>query len=347
MKEAIMAKKEPFINRFRAGFKKQIAGLAESGKPVFITFFLTIIFMGAACLATFFFFLQGEEQVMVPNVVGKSLTNALLEMQQKELYAKIQLRYSDMPGDIDTILEQSPEAGAIVKAYRRVVLTVSRGVAVDSIDDYVGKNVEEVLPRLQTLFGGDTSLVKIAPPVYQKSSNAEGVIIAQYPEGGTYISDQLTLQFIVSSGTKTEMVELPGFVGMTLPQLYEAMQKGKVILDFSSHAATESEKAGTITYIEKPAGSKVTAYSRIKADVAFAPRKEDDTLVNGILSCTLPEYPYPVMVKLESSDSEGRTKTLASFNHPGKALTVPYSVNVGSVLTLYVRDRQVYQQNVE
>ncbi len=342
-----MADKEPFINRFRASFKRQIAGLAESGKPVFITFFLTIIFMGAACLAVFFFFLQGEEQVMVPNVVGKNLTNALLEMQQKELYAKIQLRYSDMPGDIDTILEQSPEPGAIVKAYRRVTLTVSRGVAVDSIDDYVGKAVEEVLPRLQTLFSGDSSLVKLAPPVYQKSGSAEGIILAQYPEGGTYISDPLTLQFIVSSGTKTEIVELPELIGMTVPQVYEAMQKGKVIFDFSSHNASESEKSGTVTYMEKPAGSKVSAYSRIKADVAFAPRKENDTVINGILSYTLPEYPYPLSVKLEATDSEGRTKTLVSFNHPGKAITIPYSVNAGSMLTLYVRDRQMYQQDID
>lgn len=50
-------------------------------------------------------------------------------MQVKELYPKIQLRYSDVPGDKGMILEQNPVAGTIVKASRRIDLVVSRETA--------------------------------------------------------------------------------------------------------------------------------------------------------------------------------------------------------------------------
>jgi hypothetical protein len=88
----------------------------QSNVPLYICVcvaaFLIVVM---AAVATFFATVKGPEQVLVPNVVGKQLEDALLEMQVKELYPKINLRYSDVPGDEGAILEQSPAAGAIVK----------------------------------------------------------------------------------------------------------------------------------------------------------------------------------------------------------------------------------------
>ncbi|MBQ3800892.1 MAG: PASTA domain-containing protein, partial [Treponema sp.] len=137
--------------------KRQFDAIARGGAPLFFTIILTLCVTVVACIAVFLVSLQGEEQVMVPDVVGKTLTTALLEMQQKELYAKIQLRYSD-EDDALTILEQSPAPGSIVKAYRRVTLTVSRGVEGSGIDDFVGKNIDSVLPELKKKYSGKDSL---------------------------------------------------------------------------------------------------------------------------------------------------------------------------------------------
>ena len=74
-----------FGRRIRDGIRSQTEGLAYGGKPLFFTMILTFLVTVIACIAVFFASLQGEEKVMVPDVVGKSLTTALLEMQQKEL----------------------------------------------------------------------------------------------------------------------------------------------------------------------------------------------------------------------------------------------------------------------
>ena len=72
----------------------------QSNVPLYICVcvaaFLIVVM---AAVATFFATVKGPEQVLVPNVVGKQLEDALLEMQVKELYPKINLRYSDVPGD--------------------------------------------------------------------------------------------------------------------------------------------------------------------------------------------------------------------------------------------------------
>ena len=42
---------------------------------------VSIVFMGLICLAVFFATVKGAEEVMVPDVKGKELSEALLEMQ--------------------------------------------------------------------------------------------------------------------------------------------------------------------------------------------------------------------------------------------------------------------------
>ena len=109
--------------------------MQQSGASFFLYAVLVIIFMGLICIAVFFASVKGEEEVMVPQVVGKELSDALLEMQVKELYPKIILRYSDNPEDKGFILDQTPVAGSIVKAGKRINLTVSRGTVVDKVED--------------------------------------------------------------------------------------------------------------------------------------------------------------------------------------------------------------------
>ncbi|MCR5761770.1 MAG: PASTA domain-containing protein [Treponema sp.] len=326
--------------------KEQVSNLAYGGKPLLFTIIVTFIVMLASCIAVFFSQVHGAEQVMVPNVVGKSLTTALLEMQQKELYAKINLQYSDMPGDINTILSQNPEAGAIVKAYRRVTLTVSRGVAIDRIEDYQGQNIESILPRLRVLFDGDSSMVKIASPVYKQDSSEQGTILAQFPEAGTFISDATTLHFIVSSGDKVEMVNVPEIEGMNAKQILKAMEESKIIFDFTQAEADDTKKWGTAVYQDMK-GNTVQAYSHVNVQFAVSPVTESDTAVSGILSHNLLEYPYPIPVRLEATDKNGKTSVLVSFSHPGNNITIPYSVTRGTTLMLYVKDRVEYQETIE
>ncbi len=111
-----------------------------------------IAFVVLIAVTVFFIALRGAEQTMVPDVVGKELTAALLELQVKELYPRIQLRYSQSIADKGNILEQDPRPGAIVKAGRRIRLVVSRGVVVDKVENYLGQNLDDVKIHLQTLF---------------------------------------------------------------------------------------------------------------------------------------------------------------------------------------------------
>src|SRR5574344_1024518 len=169
------------FKKMKTSFEDQIERLRDGGKPLVWTVILTFVVMVLVCLVVFFASVHGSEKVMVPNVVGKNLEEALLEMQAKELYPKIQLKYSDVPGDEGKILDQNPDAGAIVKAYRRITLTVSRGTIVNQIENYVGMNYDDLKLKLQTQFTGQRQLIVLADPVYKADASDSGTIIAQNP----------------------------------------------------------------------------------------------------------------------------------------------------------------------
>ncbi len=338
-------KKKITFNDIQQNFKTQVENFRNGGKPLLWTIIFTFVIMVIVCLAVFFTSVQGAEQVMVPNVVGKELETALLEMQAKELYPKIQLKYSDLPGDEGTILEQNPGPGAIVKAYRRINLTVSRGLIVDEIADYTGRKYDEVKMQLQTQFTGQKQLIVLAEPVYKADLSEAGTILEQNPPAGTQIVDPVTVQLIVSRGNTFENTKRPVIAGKDLNSLLRIMSSSKIVYEFTSHIALEGEKAGTVISEDEYTDEYVPNYSRIKADIAF-PEEQND-LVYGIYTANLPDYPFDISVRLDATDTDGNTTNYISIRHRGNLLTIPYAVQPGTVLTLFVVDEEFSHVKVE
>ena len=299
-----------------------------------------------AAFAIFFLNVKGPEKVLVPNVVGKNLEDALLEMQVKELYPKISLRYSDVPGDEGKILDQSPDAGAIVKGYSRVSLVVSRGVIVDKVDEYTGMNIEELRMKLQTLFAGQTKpLIVLAEPEYKPDISEAGTILEQDPPAGTHISEPVTVQLVVSRGPNFENTKAPYLIGQSVNDLLQIITRSKLVFDITSHKAGDNEKPGTVVDQQAFDSEYVPNYTRVTLEMAM-PAGEYNENIYGIYEEKVADYPYPVPMKIEAYPPEGNSYTLLSFNHPGGNVTVPYAVPAGTTLEFSVVNKVVSRHTV-
>ena len=307
-----------------------------------ISAFLLMLFFA---FAVFFMNVKGPEKVLVPNVMGKKLEDALLEMQVKELYPKINLRYSETPGDEGTILDQSPKAGAIVKGYSRVSLVVSRGVIVENVGDYVGMNVDELELKLQALFAGQKPLITLATPEYKPDLSDAGTILEQDPPAGTHISEPVAVQLVVSRGPNYENTKVPALIGQSINDLLQTISRSKIVFDISGHKASADEKEGTVVSQQSFDSEYVRNYSRMTVEIAL-PEKNSPDNVSGIFTAQLADYPYPVPMKLDAKPVEGDTYTLVTFSHPGGNVTIPYSVPHGTTLILKVSDKVVNRYTV-
>ena len=334
------------VDKFKDKGNGFLSSLNQSKKAFFFVVLLAVVFMFAICWITFFATVRGPEQVMVPSVEGKELATALLELQVKELYPKIQLKYTDNPDDAGKVLSQNPGSGSIVKAGRRINLVISRGTILDHVENYIGQNYDDVKINLQTMFSGSSRpLIVLAEPGYKSDQSPAGTILAQDPPEGTIISNPVTVKLIVSKGAEYENTRVPKLVGLEIKNLLQTLSTSRVIFDFTSHIAEKGEKEGTVVNQEKDSSLFVPNYSRVAAEIALPKKQKDDSVI-GLFTATLPSYPYAVEMNLESS-KDGVKKPVVTLKHKGGNVTIPYEAERGSDLILSISDRVVARQIVE
>ncbi|MDR2149712.1 MAG: PASTA domain-containing protein [Spirochaetaceae bacterium] len=310
-----------------------------------VLLFTVIIAMGI-----FFISVQGGEQTMVPNLKGKDLIAALLELQNKELYPRIQVRYSASVDDKGLILEQEPVGGTIVKAGRRIRLVVSQGTPINAIENYIGRNVDEVRIELQSLFGSqgmEQPLLSLKEPVmYTSSSQPEGTIIEQKPEAGASLLGPSVLEVVVSRGETQATLKVPNLVGMTLEEVAASISANNLLVTFSLDKANAEQVPETVVSQKPAAGTIIPALSPVSAVMATA----QDPSVNEVFSLfsyTLPQNSYPLQLQLDAILPSGERRQLVQVQYPGGAFTFPYRLPLGSILILSMLGREIYREPVE
>ncbi|GHT96379.1 PASTA domain-containing protein [Spirochaetia bacterium] len=310
-----------------------------------------VVFVGIIALTVFFIAVRGAEQVMVPELRNKDLTEALMELQVKELYPRLQLRYSQSSHDRGLVLEQEPQAGTIVKAGRRIRLVVSQGVIINTVENYTGRSIEEVRMDLQTLLASagsytGTALLSLKEPfMYEYSDEAPGTILQQSPEPGTDISGPTVLEFVVSRGPKDIMITVPNLVGLSITDALEQTGRTGIGFIFSTRPVRENEQAEIVVHQDPPGQSLAPANSQVALMVS-APAQTERGEVFALFTYILPKNPYPLSVRLEALLPSGARRLLAETEHLGGEFSIPYRLPVGSVLILSMLNRELYRETV-
>jgi len=296
--------------------------------------------MIVAALSAFLLSIRGAEQTMVPEVRGMELAQALVKLQEKELYPRIALRFTDNPGDRGLIVDQKPRPGSIVKAGRRIQLSVSKGAVADKVENFVGQDLNEVKIHLQNLFASTKPLLLVKePPVYVSDKSPAGTILEQKPLPETELAGPTPLELVVSRGPEKPQVRVPDLLGLGFAEVLSQVQKGDLVVTFSMRKPSAKERAGVVAAQLPAAGSLVPANARLSVTLTSpAPEKGQ---VAGLYTRELPEYPYPLKVRLESVGPAGERSPLVTLNHPGGLFTAPYLLPSGHSLALFVLDREV------
>lgn len=319
--------------------------IEKNAKVILTTSFIMLVIVVAVAIIFFFYALQPADQVMVPNVVGKELNTALLELQARELNARLQLRYSNNADDEGTVLDQRPGPGSIVKTGRKVEIIVSNGTVAFEVEDYVGKNIQEVKQNLQVVSTSASRypIILNEPFNYKFDEAPSGTILSQDPPAGTEIKARTVFSFVVSKGPENEMAPMPALTGANLNKLYEIMANTKLRFNFSMDKV-ESAGAPTVVNQAQEEGSSLNVYSYVDVKLE-AP--EDGKRIYGVYSIDLPNYPYPLDLAVDVINLNGERTQLLSCKHPGGNFTFPYGLSKGSILVLTVLGKEVQTISIE
>ena len=306
-----------------------------------------LLFAVIVAVAIFFVVIRGDEQVMVPNIQGRELTEALLELQARELNARIQLRYSQSPHDRGLILEQEPLPGTIVRAGRRVRLVISQGVVIDRVENFVGRSLDSVRLDLQAFAAGPgTSFLVLREPVmFDYSPEAPGTILQQSPEAGTNITGATQLELVVSRGPRQAVMTVPQLTGLRLSETLDWLAGTGVAFEFFIRGAQDDESGETVVHQNPVAGASVAVNSIVSMTVT-APEDLAEGEVFDLFSHTIPLNPFPLPVRLEALLPNGDRRHIVTVDSLGGSFTVPFRLPVNSTLILSVFDREVHRQIV-
>ena len=318
---------------------------------LFISFTIgLLVFVGLIALSVFFIVVRGKEEVMVPDVLGRELTEALIELQEKELYPRISLRSSMADEEKGIILEQTPEAGTLVKAERRINLVISTGMALDKMGNYLGKNINDV--RLELLaFNANSPEIKInirEPFMYQYSNDsAAGTVLQQNPSPGSDLTGSVTLELVVSRGRENTRITIPDMVGLSYTDALLRLGQLRVGFNFTAAAGSgrEGEKPGTVLSQNPKGGTEIGIEQTVTVNI-IAPEAAAGEAA-GIFSYNLPLNPYPLPLSVEVNLPDGSKQSLVNTNHSGGEFSVPYKLPSGSVIILSLVDREIYRKTVK
>ena len=304
---------------------------------VFVVLFFTFS-------VTFFLSLRGEEKTMVPDMAGMELVEALIDLQAKELYPRVQVRYSSDPMTKGTIIKQDPPAGSIVKAGKRVTITVSKGAVVDKVGDYIGKDLNDVKVDFQIQFTTyKPNLIINEPVIYEYDSSPPGTIIAQKPDPGTSISGLTEVDFVVSRGEPGATMSVNDYVSMPYSDVVKRLARANIPFLF---AIDEEAEGNGIIMGQNPASGESVETGTILNFTVASPDELAEGIIFGLFEYSIPEYPVNIDLKFESLSPSGERKTIFETKHRGGKISIPYKVAVDTELILSILDKEVIKYTV-
>lgn len=317
-------------------------------------FFRLVMLLGLALMVlmimagtvVFFLSLETVEDTTVPDVRGLDLANAVIELEEKALFPSVQLRYSDSADEKGTVLEQEPRPGKNVKAGSRIVVRVSKGVPVKKLEDFTGWSLLDLkthLRNLQSIYG---TLVDVEEPVVRiYDDSPAGTILEQKPQAGTELYEMTPLELVVSKGPYGQTREVLNYVGLTYNEVIASVVKTSIPFIFTARAAETGEKPGYVVE-QSPDHETEVPLDTVMQFVIARPEDVPDGEVFGIFERTLPEYPVPVLLRVEIVSPEGESRLLFQTRHKGGLITVPFQEPENSLINIIIGDKETISYRV-
>lgn len=148
-----------------------------------------------------------RSEVEVPDLTGQTLESAQAAVEETELVLEVVDRRNDPAVPSERVLQQDPQAGALVKRGRKVKLILSLGDRVLKVPDLVGHASRAVEIELRQ--AGFVSGYEVHVP----STSAVGVVLAQVPPSESPAVPKSRVHRLVSNGPGRTSFVMPDLVG--------------------------------------------------------------------------------------------------------------------------------------
>ena len=231
---------------------------------VLAAIFTGLVVLVAAVILFIPSLINGKDKI-VPDVKNLTVTEAIKKLQD-EGFEVSDTQKEESSADIkkDHVIKTNPAAGSKRASGTTITLTVSTGDSTITIEDYSGKNYQEIKGMLE-VYGINVLIER--KEVKEEDNAKDGIILSQDVEAGTKLraNDSITLYI------PDIVVKYPDFTdgSYTLEQVQAFCDEHNVSLKIN-YETSSSYNPGTIIYQSRQKGYTVTEGTSLTIRIARA-----------------------------------------------------------------------------
>jgi len=287
-----------------------------------------------------------EETVTVPDLSGKTETEAQLIIDELELTLEVGDAVYTTDEEIGCVADQDPKPDTEVNKGDKVTIYLSKGVDPEMVDftvpDLLGKSKSSA--EYAIIQAGYT----LGNVTYIDSDKPIDTVVDQYPEAGADIEQGETIDLVISNGPKIQESTMPNIVGLTEAKAKKALENAGLVLGKVTKEYSDSYKAGTVMWQQYKKGTKLAPGRAVNIKVSQGPKDKTSTVNIDIPFTDAPDETFLLTVVLVNADGTQKNiiKNQESFMSSGGQTVSVTGKGTGAKVVVYFDNKKVMTFNV-
>jgi len=275
-------------------------------------------------------FLIPLKDVAVPDVCGKSVSEAEYLLEESRLRHRIISKEYSLDVPLDHVIRQMPFAGKTVKEKKVIQLVISEGQEEAIVPDLRGLSLSEAKLSLEE------AKLTLGQKSYQPSDSIpKGNVADQIPLPQTTVSRGTKVNLKLSSGPEKILIEIPDLKDSSLFLAREALVKDKLSLKEIRREPSSTVPSGRVIGQEPSAGSKVEEGAEVTLVVSSGKKEEErkeregreevkirKEIKKAEVSIVIPPGDKSQKVKIVVIDDQGVRTAYEKFHQPEEKVEV-------------------------
>jgi len=226
-----------------------------------IGIFLTLVIVGVVSAVAVIALLLRQEEVRVPDLVGKDIVSALDTMNQQGLQIKVDRREPNQTVPKDAIVSQTPMPGMGIKKGRSVLVVVSQGPSEFLAPKLTGEQYRKAELTLRQSGMQPPDIARIWSDTVERD-----IVIGQDPPAGSPLDKNGRVGLLVSLGRKSPVFVTPRLIGRKVEEAVRTIDRMGLQYRIASRTTASGVPAGERTVVhQKPLpGYPITAETAIE-----------------------------------------------------------------------------------
>lgn len=316
--------------------------LLSYGKTLLIAFItcFTLAFAGFLGWTVYQSFFRLPEEIAVPNIEGKNLSDANELLKKFNLVLKVnEKQYKD---DIprDEIIRQIPPAGRTVRRGREIRAVISLGPETIAVPDLTGLNLRECTMALtnKRLLLGKVKLSK------EKKDEPEQVL-DQNPKAGDKVRKGTPINVTVNKGVSSR-TSTPRWEGKQLDELRKIADDSDFVIGRVRWVYHDYIPKGEIIRQNPMPGQLTDKQTPVNVDVSAGQRVMEVSIKQEKFSFVTPEAADRCEVKLVLKDQRGLNDYYVGDHMGGDRIDILITSWGEAELMVYVDGKLVKKENM-